>query len=192
MIRIARSAVSLAVLAGLWITAGCSDRSNTSTPRRYAYPRIEAYGDIRRDTSIAGVSMSINASSTAVPTTDTRWLTLSYPRYGTTLHMSVATPADSAAMAHAIAGRLERISLNNGGAKVRTDTYTNAAGYDIRLVVAPEGTTTPVQFIAVSPEGGTLVSGAAVLGGNLTPADSIRPVIEHIEAEVFAITASLQ
>ena len=192
MTRISKAAIALLATAGIWSAAGCSDRSTTATPRRYAFPRIEAYADARRDTTVAGVNMSINASATTVPTTDARWLTLSYPRYGAALHMSVATAADSAAMASAIAGRLERISLNNGGATVRTDTYTNSAGYDIRMVVTPEGPTTPVQFVAVSPGGRTLVSGAAVLGGSLTPADSIRPIIEYLESEVFDITTSLQ
>ena len=177
-------------LSGLLLAASCGNNAdNNAVPRRYAYPRVEAIDNLTQTRKIEGTDISLSRSAQlSTPRPD--WLTAHYPSLGATLHLTVMRFKTPASLDEALANRRQRISLNLGGATAITKNYENARGFAIEEVTAPEGVTTPVQFIAVDASN-TLVSGVFTIDGRITPVDSLRPVVEQIEAEAGRIIKSL-
>ena len=95
--------------------SSCRHKDSNVTPRRYAYPRIEAYDSTYRRLTVGPVSIEVNAAAATSSPKD-GWLDIYYPRYGATVYLS-ATHTDD--LPRAIANRRQRISLNLGGAKRR-------------------------------------------------------------------------
>lgn len=158
----------------LLCAAACSDSKTRPMPRRTAYPRTAVLSDSTYRTKAGHINLELNAMAKATsPRPD--WLNAEYRPLGATLHLSATDNADEAS----IANRRERISLNLGGATARATEFTTLSGFQCEIVTTAEGPATPVQFIAL--RGKTLVSGAFVIYGKTTPADSIRPVIEELE-----------
>lgn len=185
-----RSAAILLFAAALLATACGDSHSGDAVPRRQAYQRIAALDTATTDYAL-GKNIRLALSSSA-DTTGNRegWLTARYAPIGATLYLSATDEPDEEALRRAVANRRQRISLNLGGAVARTDNYATASGFDCEAVVCFDGCATPVQFIAT--RGNELVSGAFVLSGKASPADSVRPVIEELEKECFALTHSLR
>ncbi len=169
--------------------SGCIRTSDGGTvPRRYAYPRIADLDSATTQYRTAGLTLNLNAQAIAETDRD-GWITAAYPSLGATLYLSATRPGNTEEMQRAIANRRQRISLNLGGVRTRTDRFATSAGLDCEMAVSYDGTATPVQFIACND--GKLVSGAFVLSGSTMPADSLRPIIDAIEKEAFAIVNSI-
>lgn len=170
--------------------ASCRDRSEGApVPRRYAYPRVEVPDTAAVTYRIGGVEARLSAVA-EVASERPEWLTAAYAPLGATLYLATAPAPDEDAVAEALANRRRRVSLNLGGAQARTDRFTTPEGFDVELIVCREAVTTPVQFIATGR--GKVVSGAFVLYGSTEPADSLRPIVDILERETFAIARSLR
>lgn len=170
----------------------CSERSGSATavPKRYAYPRIEAYDTVRAVEMVGPVRLSVNeGAAVSHPEGNVAWLNAHYGRYGATLYLS-ATRLSPGDLEEVLANRRERISLNLGGAKARHDSFDNGKGMECELVVSLDPTATPVQFVAYGHD--VLVNGAFVLQGKTEPADSLRPICEELENEAFEIVSSIK
>lgn len=168
----------------LMCAAACNDSNTRPMPRRTAYPRTAALSDSTKHATAGHINLQLNAIA-IIRTPRPDWLDAEYRPLGATLHLSATENADEAS----VANRRERISLNLGGATARATEFTTPSGFQCEIVTTAEGPATPVQFIAL--RGKTLVSGAFVLSGKTTPADSIRPITEALEREATAILNSI-
>lgn len=177
-------AVPLVLLLILSMLPACR-KADDSTPRRYAYPRIEAYDTIYRQVEIGPVNLSVNAEA-EVSSPRPGWLDIDYPRYGATVHVSAATTDN---IAEALANRRERIALNLGGSRATTHEFM-AGDFECTVVESPGAGMTPVQLLAASPRG-IIVSGAANLAGTTTPVDSIRPIVTALTADAIKMLSAL-
>lgn len=185
-----RKAACLALACMLIVACGNreSDRP-TAVPRPYAYPRFIPYPDSSVSVLVGAIRLDVNAAATAI-IDDKGHADIQYPLYGGTIMLSVNENSDDSGLASALANRRERIALNLGGHIARTDRFTNSEGYECELVVSPETALTPVQFVAVGPDR-TMISGAAVLSAPGS-ADSIAPVVEALEHDVFTLLKSIR
>lgn len=178
--------LSILLIALAAILSSCKDKTETATPRRYAYPRLETYEADYSRVGAGPVSFEVNTSAT-VDSPKTGWLNISYPRYGATFYISTVKPDD---IAGAIANRRQRMSLNLGGAKATSRSFASGK-FECMIVESVDAGTTPVQFLAVGDDG-IIVSGTATIGGNTAPADSIRPIVTALADEAFKILTTLQ
>ncbi len=187
--RLRNAILALPVLLCLGASS-CRDRSEGApVPRRYAYPRVEIPDTATATYRIGSVEARLS-SDARVESNRPEWLTATYASLGATFYLATAAAPDEGAVAEALANRRRRVSLNLGGAQARTDHFSTPAGFDVELIVCREAVTTPVQFIATGK--GAVVSGAFVLYGATEPADSLRPIVDILECETFAIARSLR
>lgn len=173
----------------LFLVSCANNADSEAVPRRYAYPRVEAIDTLTQTRKVEGIDITLSRSA-QLSTQRPDWLTAHYPSLGATLHLTVMRFKTPAGLDDALANRRQRISLNLGGATAITKNYENGHGFAIEEVTAPEGVTTPVQFIAADASN-TLVSGVFTIDGGIAPVDSLRPVVEQIEAEAGRIIESL-
>ena len=175
------------------VFAGFAPGTNSAAdavPRRHAYPRVEPYDSASRTVVLAPFTFRIAAEAPSKRTGE-NWLDVSYPRYGATMHLSASRFGSADEAAEALANRRQRISLNTGGALARTDFFDNDAGLTCEMTVCSEGVATPVQFIATDGKS-LMLSGAVMINGPITPADSIRPIINLLQDEAFTILSSIR
>lgn len=168
------------------VMSSCRQKEGDVTPRRYAYPRIDAYDSIYRRVGLGPVSIEVNASATTSSSKD-GWLDIHYPRYGATIYLSASHTDDLPA---AIANRRQRISLNLGGAKAATHNFVSG-DFDCEVIESVDAGATPVQLLAVSPKG-LVISGSANISGSTTPADSIRPIVSALTRDAMQILLSIK
>lgn len=166
--------------------SSCRHKDGDVTPRRYAYPRIEAYDSTYRRLTVGPVSIEVNAAAATSSPKD-GWLDIHYPRYGATVYLS-ATHTDD--LSGALANRRQRISLNLGGAKAVTHNFVSG-DFDCEVVESVDAGATPVQILAVSPKG-LIISGSANISGTTTPADSIRPIVTALTRDAIHILMSIK
>ncbi|MBO4942524.1 MAG: hypothetical protein J6C95_03735 [Muribaculaceae bacterium] len=174
----------LLILLIISVLSGCRKDADV-TPRRYAYPRVEAYDTVYGNVAVGPVELCVN-SSAEISSPRPGWLDISYPRYGATIHVS-AVATDN--IAEVMANRRERIALNLGGSRATTHSF-RAGDFDCTVVECAEAGMTPVQLLAASPEG-IVVSGAANIAGSVTPVDSIRPVVAALTADAIKMLSAL-
>lgn len=177
-------ALPLVAILIITMLSACRKADN-STPKRYGYPRIEAYDTVFRQVETGPVCLPVNASA-EVSSPRPGWLDIAYPRYGTTMHISASTTDD---IASALANRRERIALNLGGARATIHEFA-AGDFDCTVVECPDAGATPVQLLAVSP-GGIIVSGTANITGRTTPVDSIRPIVAALTADAIKMLSGI-
>ena len=176
-----------------WVLSACSGPSHKqadATPRRYAYPRVEALDSTAPTVSVGDLDMRLSKSATYTHPAE-GWLDATYPKLGAKLHLSVTYHASANKLAEAIANRRQRISLNIGDSPAKISNFTAGDDWICEVVATSEGPATPVQFIAADNEG-YLVNGAFVLIGATAPTDSLRPIVEVLEREAIAIINSLE
>lgn len=166
------------------ILAGCSTGETHPVPKRTAYPRTAVLPDSTTLSTVGPIKLKIN-SSAAISHPRADWLDAKYTDLGATLHLSTMQNADEADKAN----RRERISLNLGGVSATIKSFTTPSGFDCEVISTAEGPATPVQFLAVRD--GQMLSGAFVLSGKTTPADSIRPIVAELEREAISILNSV-
>lgn len=172
------------------LLASCGNTAqNDAVPRRYAYPRVEAIDTLTQTRKVEGFDITLSRSA-QLSSQRPDWLTARYPSLGATLHLTVMRFKTRTGLDEALANRRQRISLNLGGATAITEKFENGHGFAIEKVSAPEGVATPVQFIATDASN-ALVNGVFTIDGGIAPVDSLRPVVEQIEAEAERIIKSL-
>lgn len=186
-----RSLIYIALLLAL-TGVGCSrpdSDGGTPLPRRYAYPRFEPYDTVTEVQRLGDLSFHVNAAAT-VAQPRAGWMDVSFPRYGATLHLSFTRPGGAEALADAIANRRERMMLNLGDATAEALDYRTPAGFVCSELATAEAAVTPVQFLAVGPDG-RLLSGAVALADPQAPTDSIAPIIAALKGEVRTLLRTL-
>ena len=176
----------ISLIALVFSLSSCKEKSATPTPRRYAYPRLEAYATDYRLIDAELVKFEVNANAT-VSSPKSGWVDIEYPRYGATFYISAVKPDD---VAEAIANRQQRMSRNLGGAKATSRSFASGK-FDCMILESIDAGTTPVQFLAVGDDG-VIVSGTATIVGSTAPADSIRPIVTALADEAFKILTTLQ
>ena len=190
-----RHHIIAAALALAATVSACHDgrHRDLPVPRRTAYSRLQLPPDSYHPVTIGGTTLDLNAAADTTGTVDndgTAWLTAHYPDGMATLYITV-NRADRDRLETMIDNRVERLSLNTGGAESQVSSFTTPAGLDARVIVTPRLTPTPVQFI-VTDHASLLVSGTAhVRDAATAPADSLAPVIEMLKRDVTRLTTNL-
>lgn len=173
------------------------DGGGRPVPRPEGYPRIALYEAVYRSDSIGPVIFESNAGTAVTERRQgadgTGWLTLAYPRYGATLYLT-ASPATASTLGGIIDNRLERISLNIGGATTELTELTGKGGWHGRVTLTPSGSATPLQILATSPRGDCVVSGAFFLEGaaTATSPDSLAPALEAVRDDLIHAVNALR
>lgn len=168
---------------------GCRDNGGTPVPRPRAYPRIDVPDSAFTTLSADGVAMAVNTSA-SVRRGQNNGLDIAYPRLNSTLYISINRYRDNQELARAIANRNQRMALNTGSERVRTDEFTNDAGFFCRMISAGGASAIPVQFTAAGP-GRTLVSGAAVFSVPVASADSVAPASRALQRDILHLLLSI-
>lgn len=173
------------------LLAACSGGAgdDTAVPRRTAFPRVPDLSDSTVVITVGNICFELSSDASVSHPSET-WLDASYPVLGATLHMSVNRTYTPEAFEETLDNRLQRISLNLGDASAGVSRFVNENGFDCEMVVAPEGVATPVQFMAVWQRN-VFVSGSFVISGSIAPADSIRPVVEHLQSQAVLLLNTL-
>jgi hypothetical protein len=190
-----RRLLYIALTGVIAITAACSGKDDTSAnvPRRKAYPRIEAYDSAY--TRCDSLFVSFDANSAAVvhvkPSGESaiECADIVYPRYGMTVYLT-AIRSDKKNFERRLDDRLERISLNLGGAYPTAIDVKSAGGYDATVFVCP-GINTPVQALAADSVSSTLVSATLFCDATIMASDSIAPMVEVITRDISQMMRSL-
>ncbi len=185
------------ILAGILtmclIACACT-RGDVATPRRHAYPRVALADTLYTRATIPGttVSFDVNTAATLLPdSTGKPWITIGYPVYnGAKIYLTATPVATEAEMAEVMDNRLERISLNSGGAETELTELTTPEGAACRLFVTRHGTVTPVQLLAVDAR--WIVSGAAYIDGAAEAPDSVAPVVNAIASDVLRLLKTVK
>lgn len=177
------------------VTLACS-KTPTATPLPTAYPRIATADSTFKALPEASLAhIEINEAATAQPDSaapnGTEWWTVQYPSSGARIYLTV-TPTSSAKETEDVAAnRLERMQMNAGGNNSELIELTSPGGFHSRILVTPEGTSTPVQIVAVSPN--RVVSGAFFAENAATaPADSLRPVVQAAVRDFLHLAKTLK
>ncbi len=168
------------------VCLSCHREGNDAVPRRYAYPRLEAYDTVYQRVDVGPVCLDVNADA-IIDSPKNGWLNISYPRYGATIFLS-ATRTDD--IDEAVRNRRQRISLNLGGAQADTRVFSTG-DFECMVVESIDAGTTPVQMLAVSRRG-IVVSATANIDGPSTPADSIRPIVNALARDAVKMLTNLK
>lgn len=180
-----------AALAATAIVAACSGgAADRPVPRPEAFARIDVPDSTFRPVDSLGLRFEANAAAVTTaetrPQSDARWFTIAYPTLGATVYCT-ATPARTPAeRREAEANRAERIALNIGDNPSEQISIESADGFSGLVYVTPAGSLTPVQFLAVGPDG-WVVSGTATLrqAPPAARADSVRPVVDALRRDII-------
>ena len=174
----------------LFVTAcseGCG--GDVAVPRREAYPRIQLPAPVWRSDTIGTVAVMVNLAAKSQCDSN-GWLTVDYP-YGLARLYLTLTPFGGIDADQAVANRLERLSMNTGGAVTTVDEFDNRLGRRCMLMVSLSGCPTPVQFIAVAPGEWMLSGSALVEKAASAPGDSLRPVIDMLKRDIIHLLDEL-
>lgn len=175
----------LRILLCMLILTACGgkkeNRQDAPVPRREAYPRLSLPEALYRVDSVGGIPLEVNEKALSTVENE-RWLTLSYPNQSAVIYITLTTIENNDR--DPVTNRLERLSMNTGGAPTTVNEFVNNHGYNCLLMFTPAGSPTPVQFIAVIP-GDLMLSGSAMVDGLPTaPADSLKPVVEMLKRDI--------
>ena len=170
------------------LSASCrGSGGDIPVPRPQAYPRIAIPDSVFRPVSAGDVTLQLNAAVDSLSARGSLngswWITALYDDFDASLFITV-TPLSPADALSTIDNRVERLSLNTGGLPTEVTSFTTSAGLDARIIVTPQGSPVPVQFL-VTDHNTLLVSGSATLEAAATaPPDSIAPVIDMLRRDV--------
>lgn len=168
-----------------------------AVPRRHAYPRIElpdsSFSYI--DDTVTGIAIAVNSSATyqtrRAENSRAPFIDVTYPGLNAQIYFTI-TPVDESIVAKVIDNRMERISLNLGGADAELIEFDSPAGFENKMIVSRGDISTPVQFIAT--DGHTaVVSGAAfVKDASTATADSIAPIVAMLRRDIMHALKTLR
>ena len=176
--------------------SSCS--SDAPTPRRYAYPRVDTYP--QKYSSIvnsADVNIEVNAAvrivMDSVADADTRWITLSYPKYKANLYITVNKCNSKSQLQDVIANRVQRISLNTGGKDFEQIDLQSEEDFKSKIFTIRGGSMNPVMFIS-SNQRNCVVSGSLYfLDSNaVSKVDSIAPIIDAVSNDIIHLAKHLR
>lgn len=185
--------IAVAWLLFVVVLSGCSvgDKSGeTAVPRRHAYPRIDvpdsAFTFI--ETGYNGMQLSLNdATEYALHSSDdgtSNFIDVDYPGLNAAIYFTI-TPVERATLPDVIDNRLERVSLNLGGADAELLEFDSPAGFENKVFVSRADISTPVQFIATDGET-TVISGTSFLkDASAANADSLAPVVNMLRRDIL-------
>lgn len=187
------------LLVLICISIACVSCSNDApTPRRYAYPRVDTYPQQYAPIlSSSGINIEVNTATRiitdSVADVDTRWITLSYPKYKSNLYVTVNKCDSKSQLQEVIANRVQRISLNTGGKDFEQVDLQNEADFKSQIFTIRGGSTNPVMFIS-SNQRNYVVSGVLyVLDSNaVTEVDSIAPIIDAVSNDIIYLAKHLK
>lgn len=185
------------MLIAMSLLGSCGNTGGEAVPRPRAYPRTSLYASTSYS-SPDGLPVNLELNDSVSHTIERRgenvWVNVDYNRYGLTLHITISQPADSAAMAEVVDNRLERMSLNSGGAPAEVTQLISSGGYSSQLFIT-QANPTPLQFIAVGPGASAkVVSGTLAFNEmpqSLEP-DSIAPIIDAVKSDLIHTLQNLR
>ncbi len=175
--------------------AACQGTDTRTTPLPRAYPRIEmpaaAYETAATDTLPVALSLNAGARAQVAPRQGGWWIDVTYPTFREgRLYLSLLPVADGS-LEEMTANRLERVSLNLGGARAERADITSAGGWEGMMIVSREALSTPVQILATGR--GYMLTGALHLDLPAdTPLDSVSPAIDAIERDMTHLLQELR
>lgn len=189
--RLAAPALTgLAILAMIALAEGCGETgdgtSRGGVPLPKAWPRTAVYDSVY--TAFDGTDLEVNAA--AVASAAEGGLTVAYPAYHSSLYISDTCADSDSALKSVEANRLERIDLNIGGRRTEMKEVTMPNGVNLRVFVTPQGSLTPLQFLAVGRH--RVLSGALAVDRLPVSADSVRPTLDAVERDVIHLAKQLR
>ena len=177
---------------------GASCSNDAPTPRRYAYPRVDTYPQQYSSIVISpDVNIEVNTAARivtdSVADADTRWITLSYPKYKANLYITVNKCNSKSQLQDVIANRVQRISLNTGGKDFEQVDLQSEADFKSKIFTIRGVGTNPVMFIA-SNHRNCVVSGSLYfLDSNaVAKVDSIVPIIDAVSNDIIHLAKHLR
>lgn len=184
------------LIASSLLLGGCQSRESAQVPRPTAYPRAALYGADYHvvDTVPLRVAVNKNAATTVShPDNRTAHISVRYPRYAATLHITAIAPRSAAAVDSLIAMRRQRIALNLGASTARETRYASASRrLDATLFEASTACPSPLQLIATANDGsGEILSATLFFDAPSAAGDSLRPVVNALRADILAMLDSL-
>jgi hypothetical protein len=147
---------------------------------------------VYRIDTVAGHFITVNAEAVTkiVRSVDTGvWIDVEYPRYGSTLHLTLSQGGD---VASTMKNRMERMELNVGDSPT-TVTELRHAAIEGMVVEAPSARVTPLQLLATDNR-------TFVLSGALEPSDSVvvmsdveaaAPIVEALRRDMIKMVEGL-
>ena len=183
----------------VWDCTSSGKNDCPAVPRPTAYPRIETYPRTYSDTGFP--ALTIEANDSAVYDTDyesrtasgLRWLSIVYPKYNATLYCTYTPVTAVLPLRQTLDNREQRMALNAGAEESLLTEFCNGGGISCRLLVTPGGTITPVQFLATDSARFVLSGSLHLKNPDCAPAaDSIRPIVEAVEADVTHLLKNLR
>ena len=187
-------AYQIILTVAVTLLCGCTQSGEKVVPLPPAYPRIEVYPP--EYTPYGEMAFEANAKAVAElePRPDSNeWLTLTYPQFGATIHLSYHPGLTPEKQREMWLNRQQRMSLNSGGLPSEAVTLTTPAGWKAELMITPQGSPTPVQFVASGMRHGNpaILTGGATLSITPVSADSIAPVVKMLERDIIHALNSL-
>lgn len=177
----------------LLASASCSD-NRAQMPKPKAWPRIDMPAETWRDTTMAGVHLQLPGAPRVLTESKSghQWLTLDYsPTLPADVYITLSTPGGSDSLATILANRRERMTLNSGDLPSKETTWSNPDGWKCLTLRTPGSVSTPVQFL--STDSRHVLSGAASLRfGGAVPPDSVKPIVDRLESDIFHLLNSLE
>lgn len=183
------AAILLSGLIAWGCTGGSTDNADhAAIPLPPAYPRIEPYEAEYLPTGQSGFEANILAETTIEEKDNgVEWITLAYNRFGATLHVSYHPDLSREKAEEMWLNRIDRMQLNSGGRQSEILTADTPAGWNLSILITPQGSPTPVQFVATGMRGGkpAILTGGVNLGVTPASADSISPVIAMFTRDII-------
>lgn len=180
-----------AVCVAVLMTACGQKDEGRAVPRPDAWPRINTYPAAYHNLPGVPVEFPVNDSTVIQATDKAEWVTVRYPRYHASLHLTF-TPTAPGNIEEVVDNRVERMALNSGGNESEITELTNPSGFKAQLMKTPRGSITPLQILAIGNN--MVVSGALELSNpdDLQRPDSLAPIIDAVEADLLHALKNLQ
>lgn len=169
-------------------------------PRPTAYPRIDLYDTVMKpvDAVLPLVWLANTQATVTLPHRSVsddgaiRWINIEYPRYGVIMYCTFID-VDPARLQAELDNRIERISLNIGSNRTEVIEINTPSGFHSQLLVTPQGTVTPVQFLTTDSHR-RIISGAAFLKSAppAGTADSIAPIVNALRDDMIRTLSGIR
>ncbi len=197
--------IALLTMIPVWIVAiiislslsECIGKEENYTPRRTAYPRIALCDTVYSATSMLPLNFEVNARAEAVRDTardaddGSQWVNIDYPSYNATVYCTY-TPVGPATIGRVIDNRIERISLNIGSATSEMTEFATANDVSAKVIYTPDGTMTPLQFIATDNRSWVLSGALHFHATQKLNADSISPIVKAVNRDIIHTIKNLR
>ena len=172
----------------LMVLMGCGGLTQSDSqqpvPRPRAFYRMNLPDSVYNSHEVNGVELRLNAAMDELEINDEKgWLTARYPHELATMYVTVNRFAAGEA-SREIDNRIERLSLNTGGAPTEITSYITSNNLEARIIITPTGTPTPVQFLFTDYRSIMISGTVQVEESGTAPRDSLMPVIKMLERDI--------